>query len=43
MIVDTNVLSAWTAGNAPVEAVLKSAGRLTVPSIVLGEHYFGIR
>lgn len=38
-----NALSAWAAGNASVEAILKSAERLTVPSIVLGEYYFGIR
>lgn len=43
MIVDTNALSAWAAGNASVEAVLKSAEQLIVPSIVLGEYYFGIR
>ena len=43
MIVDTNALSAWAAGNASVEVVLKSAERLIVPSIVLGEYYFGIR
>ena len=43
MIVDTSVLSAWAAGNASVEAVLSSAQRLVVPSIVHGEYYFGIR
>lgn len=43
MIVDTSALSVWAAGNASVEAILKSAERLTVPSIVLGEHYFSIR
>ena len=43
MIVDTNALSAWAAGHASVEAVLSSAERLVIPSIVLGEYFFGIR
>ena len=43
MIVDTSALSAWAAGNASVEAVLGSAQRLVIPSIVLGEYFFGIR
>ena len=43
MIVDTNALSAWAASNASVEAILSSVDRLVVPSIVLGEYYFGIR
>ena len=43
MILDTNALSAWAEGLAPVEAPLRSAQRLVVPSIVLGEYYFGIR
>ena len=43
MILDTNALSAWAEGDQAVEASLRSAGRLVVPSIVLGEYYFGIR
>ena len=43
MILDTNALSAWAEGVAAVEAPLRSARRLVVPSIVLGEYYFGIR
>ncbi len=43
MILDTNALSAWAEGRPGVEASLRSADRLVVPSIVLGEYYFGIR
>ncbi|MFT5470684.1 MAG: tRNA(fMet)-specific endonuclease VapC [Verrucomicrobiales bacterium] len=43
MILDTNALSAWAEGTAEVEAPLRAATRLVVPSIVLGEYYFGIR
>ena len=43
MILDTNAVSAWAEGNIAVEAPLRTAGRLVVPSIVLGEYYFGIR
>ncbi len=43
MILDTNALSAWAEGIPAVEAPLRSADRLVVPSIVLGEYYFGIR
>ena len=43
MILDTNALSAWAQGDAGVEASLRSAERLVVPSVVLGEYYFGIR
>ena len=43
MILDTNALSAWAEGDPAVEASLRSAGQLVVPSIVLGEYYFGIR
>ena len=43
MILDTNAVSAWAEGNAAVEAPLRAADRLVVPSIVLGEFYFGIR
>ena len=43
MILDTNALSAWAQGDAGVEAPLRSAERLVIPSVVLGEYYFGIR
>ena len=43
MILDTNALSAWAEGRATVEAAFRSADRLVVPSVVLGEYYFGIR
>ena len=43
MILDTNALSAWAEGRAAVEAPLRAADRLIVPSVVLGEYYFGIR
>ena len=43
MILDTNALSAWAEGVAAIENPLRSARRLVVPSIVLGEYYFGIR
>ena len=43
MILDTNALSAWAEGRATVKAPLLSAERLVVPSVVLGEYYFGIR
>ena len=43
MILDTNALSAWAEGRATVEPPLRVAQRLVVPSVVLGEYYFGIR
>ena len=43
MILDTNALSAWAEGLAGVETPLRSADCLVVPSVVLGEYYFGIR
>lgn len=43
MILDTNALSAWAEGVPAVEAPLLAAGRLVIPSVVLGEYYFGIR
>ena len=43
MILDTNALSAWAEGQPSVETALRSADRLVVPSVVLGEYYFGIR
>ena len=43
MIIDTNALSAWAEGDAALRKPLRSASRLILPSIVLGEYYFGIR
>ena len=43
MILDTNALSAWADGYVEVEAPLRAADRLVVPSVVLGEYYFGVR
>ena len=43
MILDTNALSAWAEGQAGIEAPLRAAERLVVPSVVLGEYRFGIR
>ena len=43
MILDTNALSAWAEGRPAAGAALRSASRLVVPSVVLGEYYFGIR
>ena len=43
MIFDANALSAWAEGNSSVESRLLSSERLVVPSVVLGEFYFGIR
>ncbi len=43
MILDTNALSAWAEGLDAVEGPLRSANRLVVPSVVLGEYWFGIR
>ena len=43
MILDTNAVSAWAEGDASVESSLRIASRLVVPTVVLGEFYFGIR
>ena len=43
MILDTNALSAWAEGDIGLRPPLLSAHRLLLPSIVLGEYYFGIR
>lgn len=43
MILDTNALSAWADGVPAVQAPFQAANCLVVPSIVLGEYYFGIR
>ena len=43
MILDTNALSAWAEGRAAIKVHLRRAERLVIPSVVLGEYYFGIR
>ena len=43
MILDTNALSAWAGGRTAIKTHLRSAERLVIPSVVLGEYYFGIR
>ena len=43
MILDTNALSAWAEGRAAIETPLRTADRLVVPTVVLGEYYFGVR
>ena len=43
MILDTNALSAWAEGHVAIGPPLRSADRLVVPSVVLGEYWFGIR
>ena len=43
MILDTNALSAWAEGHPTVRGTLRSASRLVLPSVVLGEYFFGIR
>ncbi|MDE0309319.1 MAG: PIN domain-containing protein [Acidiferrobacterales bacterium] len=43
MILDTNALSAWAEGIQAVEEILGNANSVSVPSIVLGEYYFGIQ
>ncbi|MGE3310034.1 MAG: type II toxin-antitoxin system VapC family toxin [Limisphaerales bacterium] len=43
MILDTNAVSAWAEGNPACFEALRSAARLVIPTIVLGEFYFGIR
>ncbi len=42
MILDTNALSAWADGQPEVRTVLLAAPRLIVPTVVLGEYWFGI-
>ena len=43
MILDTSALSSWSDGTPAINSALRNADRLVVPSIVLGEYYFGIR
>ena len=42
MILDANALSVWAEGIHEVEEILRNAPSVVVPSIVLGEYYFGI-
>ena len=42
MILDTNASSSWSDGTPAINSALRNAARLVVPSIVLGEYYFGI-
>ena len=43
MILDTNALSAWADGDPAIEPLLRTASRLVIPVVVLGEFEFGIR
>ena len=43
MILDTNALSAFVAGDKGLSNVISHRSRLSVPAIVLGEYLFGIR
>ena len=43
MILDTNALSAWAEGLLSAKDRYRTASRLVVPTVVLGEFYFGIR
>jgi predicted nucleic acid-binding protein len=43
VILDTNALSAWAEGLKAVKDRYRTAGRLVVPTVVLGEFYFGVR
>lgn len=43
MILDTNALSACADGLPALRKPLRTADRLVVPSVVLGEFYFGVR
>jgi tRNA(fMet)-specific endonuclease VapC len=42
MILDTNALSAWADGVPAVSQPLRSATRVVLPVIALGEYLFGI-
>jgi tRNA(fMet)-specific endonuclease VapC len=43
MILDTNALSAWAEGNPACRPFFFEARRIVIPSIVLGEYFYGIR
>jgi len=42
MILDTNALSAWADGDLGAIGAFRSAARLVIPVVVLGEYWFGI-
>jgi predicted nucleic acid-binding protein len=43
VILDTNALSAWADGYPAIEPLLRTASRLVIPVVVIGEFEFGIR
>ena len=43
MILDTNALSAWADGHSGAGELLRTATRLVIPTVVLGEYLFGIQ
>jgi tRNA(fMet)-specific endonuclease VapC len=43
VILDTNALSAWADGDPAMEPLLRTASRLVIPVVVIGEFEFGIR
>ena len=43
MILDTNALSAWADGDQANEPLLRTASRLVIPVVVIGEFEIGIR
>ena len=43
MILNTNALSAWADGDPAIEPLLRTASRLVIPVVVIGEFEFGIR
>ncbi len=42
MILDTNALSAWAEGTLSAREAFRSATRLVLPAVALGEYLFGI-
>jgi predicted nucleic acid-binding protein len=42
LILDTNGLSAVAEGDATLEPILRKAGQIAIPVIVLGEYRYGI-
>ena len=42
MIIDTNALSAWAAGDPAVAATIAAAERIHLPVVVLGEFRYGL-
>ncbi len=43
MILDTNAVSAWAEGRRRASRILRSAEKLIVPTIVMGEYLYGLR